>query len=57
MLSEVLLGCVACHDRHAGRRSDVLRMLLPLLLVIALVHELCWWAAGQWCMVAAEMSG
>ena len=56
-LPEVLAGCVACRDRHAGRRSDVLRMVLPLLLVMALVHELRWWAAGQWCMVAAEMSG
>ena len=56
-LPKVLVGCVACRDRHAGGWSDVLRMLLPLLLVMALVHELRWWAAGQWCMVAAEMHG
>ena len=56
-LPEVLVGYVACRDRHAAGWSDVLRMLLPLLLVMALVHELRWWAAGQWCMVAAEMHG
>ena len=41
-LPKVLVGYVACRDRHAGGWSDVLRMLLPLLLVMALVHELRW---------------